>query len=93
MQPSQFREEVHFEPGPFLIGSVLVGVGALLAFLGVVIGGLHSVNQGIRWVRSWEQDPAHLAKEKWARVKAVSAASTDAWKGSAPGEPAHHDGQ
>ena len=93
MRPIQLKQEVDFEPGPFLIGSVLVGVGALLAFLGLAIGGLHSLNQGIRWVRSWEEDPAELAKTKWAKVKAASAASTEAWKGSAPVVLADHDGQ
>jgi hypothetical protein len=93
MRPIQPRDQVQFEPGPFLIGSVLVGVGALLAFLGLAIGGLHSVNQGIRWVRSWEQEPGELAKTKWAKVKAASAASTEAWKGSASPVLAHDDGQ
>jgi hypothetical protein len=93
MRQLETKQEVQFEPGPFLIGSVLMGVGALLAFLGFAIGGLHSLNQGIRWVRSWEQDPAALAKAKWAKVKAASAAGNDAWKGSAPAPLARHDGQ
>ena len=93
MRPIQLKEHVQFEPGPFLIGSILVGVGALLAFLGLAIGGLHSVNQGIRWARSWEQDPGDLAKAKWAKVKTASAASTDAWKGSASPVLAQDDGQ
>jgi hypothetical protein len=89
----QLKQGAQFEPGPFLIGSVLVGVGALLAFLGLAIGGLHSVNQGLRWVRSWEQGPGEVAKAKWAKVKTASAAGTDAWKGSTPAVLAQDDGQ
>jgi hypothetical protein len=83
---NQFAENqpVKFEPGPYLIGSVLVGVGALLAFLGFAIGSLHSINQGIRWARSWEQDPGDMAKMTWEKVKVASAAGADAWKKSAP---------
>ena len=62
MRPFETKPDVEFEPGPFLIGSVLMGVGALLAFLGLAIGGLHSLDQGIRWVRSWEQ-----ARPIWPR--------------------------
>jgi hypothetical protein len=82
MQPLEATQQVKFEPGPYLIGSVLVGVGALLAFLGFAIGGLHSINQGIRWVRSWEQDPGDLAKMQWEKMKVASAAGADAWKNS-----------
>ena len=93
MKPIQPKQRVQFEPGPFLIGSVLVGVGALLAFLGLAIGGLHSINQGIRWARSWEQVPGDLAKTKWAKVKAASAAGSEAWKGSAPAVLGQDDSQ
>jgi hypothetical protein len=93
MRPFQVNQEVQFEPGPFLIACVLVGVGCLLAFLGMAIGGLHSLNQGLRWVRSWEQDPGELAKGKWAKLKTASAAGAEAWKNSAPAELAHDDGQ
>ncbi len=88
MKPPATNQQVKFDPGPYLIGSILVGVGALLAFLGFAIGSLHSVNQGIRWVRSWEQDPGDLAKMKWEKMKVASAAGADAWKTSAPASSA-----
>lgn len=88
MKASVPNQQVKFEAGPYLIGFILVGVGALLAFLGFTIGSLHSVNQGIRWVRSWEQDPGDLAKMKWEKMKVASAASADAWKNSAAASPA-----
>jgi hypothetical protein len=93
MSTFETRQEVHFEPTPFLIAMILMGCGALLAFLGVAVSGLHSVNQGVRWVRSWEHEPADLAKSKWAQLKAASAAGTEAWKGSSPSTVAHDGGQ
>jgi hypothetical protein len=88
LKPFALKEEVHFEQGPFLIASVLVGVGALLAFLGVVIGGLHSVNQGIRWAQSTDQSPDDVAKTKWSQLKAASNAGANAWKASTSPETA-----
>jgi hypothetical protein len=86
----QVNQRVDFEPGPYLIGFILVGIGALLAFLGLAVGGLHSINQGIRWLRSMDQGPSDLAKTKWEQVRAVSSAGANAWKDAAPGTV--HDG-
>jgi hypothetical protein len=83
MNKFEAKEQVHFEHGPFLAGFILVGAGALLAFLGFVIGSLHSVHQGVRWVRSMDQSPSDLAKTKWSQVKAVSTAGTNAWRDAA----------
>ena len=89
MKPFALKQEVHFEQGPFLIGFILVGIGALLAFLGLVIGVLHSVNQGARWVQSTDQSPGDVAKTKWARLEAASNAGANAWNDSTAPEPAH----
>ncbi len=83
MNKFEAKPQVHFEPRPFLAGFILVGAGALLAFLGFVIGSLHSVHQGVRWVRSMDQSPSGLAKTKWSQVKAASSAGTNAWKDAA----------
>ena len=45
MTSLEAHEKVEFESGPLIAGSVLVGVGGLLAFIGLVIGGLHAVSQ------------------------------------------------
>jgi hypothetical protein len=83
MNKFEAKRPVHFETGPFLAGFILVGAGALLAFLGLVIGSLHSVHQGVRWARSMDQSPADVAKTKWSQVKAVSSAGANAWKDAA----------
>jgi hypothetical protein len=77
------NEKVEFESGPLIAGSVLVGVGGLLAFIGLVIGGLHAVSQAIRWLASLENPPTEVAKSKWTQFLAAGAAGANAWKDSA----------
>ncbi len=84
MTSGEAHEKVEFESGPLVVGSVLVGVGGLLAFIGLVIGGLHAVNLGIRWMASMEHPPNELAKTKWSQFLAAGAAGANAWKESSP---------
>jgi hypothetical protein len=78
------HEKVEFESGPLVVGSVLVGVGGLLAFIGLVIGGLHAINQGIRWLASMEHPPTDVAKTKWSQFLAAGTAGANAWRDSQP---------
>lgn len=89
MTSIEATEKVEFESGPLIVGSVLVGVGGLLAFIGLVIGGLHAVNQVIRWFASLEHPPTDVAKSKWSQFLAAGAAGANAWKDSATSVPAH----
>lgn len=83
------HEKVEFESGPLIVGSVLVGVGGLLAFIGLVIGGLHAVSLGIRWLASLEHPPSEVAKTKWSQFLAAGAAGANAWKDSTTSLPSH----
>lgn len=78
------HEKVQFESGPLVVGSVLVGVGGLLAFIGLAIGALHAVGLGIRWLASMEQTPSEVAKTKWSQFLAAGTAGANAWKDSSP---------
>jgi hypothetical protein len=81
------NEKVEFESGPLIAGSILVGMGALLAFIGFVIGGLHATRQAIRWMASLEHPPAEVAKSKWSQFVAASSAGANAWKDSGTSVP------
>jgi hypothetical protein len=83
------HEKVEFESGPLIVGSVLVGVGGMLAFIGLVIGGLHAVSQGFRWLASLEHPPSEVAKTKWSQLLAAGAAGASAWKESTTSLPSH----
>ncbi len=85
MKSVEAKEKVQFESGPLTVGAILVGVGGLLAFIGAIIGGLHLLGQTVRWVASWEQQPADVAKANWGRVRAAGQAGANAWKDA--GEP------
>jgi hypothetical protein len=74
---------VQFESGPYLTGSVLVGVGGLIAFIGVLIGALHALSQGMHWLESLETPPSEMAKMRWTQAKAAGLAGAEAWKKNA----------
>lgn len=85
MKSSEANEKMEFEPGPLIVGSILVGVGVLLAFTGFVIGGLHAAKQAIRWVGNLDRAPSEVAKTKWSQLVAAGNAGASAWKDSAKG--------
>ena len=87
MTTLEASEKVQFESGPLVIGSVLVGIGGLLAFIGLVIGGLHAITQAIRWMASMEHPPTEVAKTKWGQLVAAGTAGANAWKDSTTSVP------
>jgi hypothetical protein len=82
------QQEMQFESGPLVAGALLVGVGGLLAFIGLVISITHALSQGVRWAGSLEHPPSEVAKTKWTQLKAAGSAGASAWKGSSPSSTA-----
>jgi hypothetical protein len=78
------QNELQFESGPIVTGAILFGVGGLLAFIGLVIGGSHAFTRVMHWVQTLEDPPGEVAKTKWNQVKAARAASAGAGKDSMP---------
>jgi hypothetical protein len=74
--------------GPLLSGAALIGVGGLIALVGVAVGGLHLLSALRQWAKEMEVPPSELAKQKLAQAKAAAsaagAAGADAWQ-HAPG--------
>lgn len=66
--------------GPLVSGAALIGVGGLIALIGVGIGGFHLLSALRKWVRAMEVPPSELAKQKLAQAKAAAAAGADAWQ-------------
>jgi len=75
-----------FQPGPLLTGAALIGLGALLAMVGVAVGGTHVISAMRRWVSDMEVPPSELAKIKLAQARAAAAAGAQAWQ-QAPASP------
>ena len=61
--------------GPLATGAALVGVGGLIALVGVAIGGFHLLSAVRQWVSEMEVPPSELAKQKLAQARAAAAAA------------------
>jgi hypothetical protein len=53
---------------------VLVGIGGLLGFTGVLLLSSAVVSATRRWVNQLDQPPTEFAKQKWRQARAASAA-------------------
>ena len=61
-------------------GGVLVGVGGLLGFTGMVLVGSALLSATRQWVKQLEQPPSELARRKWQQAKVAAAAGAGAWR-------------
>jgi hypothetical protein len=61
-------------------GGVLVGVGGLLGFTGMVLVGSALLSATRQWVNQLEQPPSVMARRKWQQAKAAASAGAGAWR-------------
>src|SRR5215218_5514746 len=61
-------------------GGLLVGIGGLLGFTGMVLVGSALLSATRQWVNQLEQPPSELARRKWQQAKAAAAAGAEAWR-------------
>jgi hypothetical protein len=66
--------------GPLIAGGVLIGVGAVVALVGLGVAGSHVVAATRRWAGDLETPPGQLAKLKWEQAKSAAAAGADTWR-------------
>jgi hypothetical protein len=64
--------------GPLIVGGVLVGTGAGLAFVGLAIAGSHLLSATRQWMQELETPPAQLALLKWEQARTAAAAGASA---------------
>jgi len=74
--------------GPLVSGAALIGIGGLIALVGVAIGGFHLLSALRQWVSEMETPPSELAKQKLAQAKAAAAAASSAGAGAWQNAPA-----
>lgn len=72
---------IEIDTAHFVAAAVLIGVGGLLAFIGVIIGTLHAITEGTRLVGRMETPPNELAKANVNRLSAAAKAGASAWRG------------
>jgi hypothetical protein len=63
-------------------GGVLIGIGGLLGFTGMLLVGSASVSAARQRVNQLEQPPGELAKRTWQQARAATTAGANAWRNS-----------
>jgi hypothetical protein len=59
---------------------VLVGIGGLLGFTGMVLVGSALLSATRQWVNQLERPPGEIARRRWQQTKAAASAGADAWR-------------
>jgi hypothetical protein len=59
---------------------VLIGIGGLLGFTGMLLVGSAIVSVARQRVNQLEQPPSELAKRTWQQARAATTAGTNAWR-------------
>jgi hypothetical protein len=63
-------------------GGVLIGIGGLLGFTGMLLVGSAIVSAARQRVNQLEQPPSELAKRTWQQARAATTAGAKAWRAS-----------
>lgn len=66
--------------GPLITGGVFIGVGAVVALMGLAIVGSHLAAATRRWIAELEIPPGQLAKLKWEQTKSAAASGASTWR-------------
>jgi hypothetical protein len=72
--------------GLLVAGGVLIGIGGLAGFTGMLLLSSALVSATRRWIQQLEQPPAQMAKLKWQQARAAASAGAQAWRSSLPSE-------
>ena len=67
-------------------GGVLIGIGGLLGFTGMLLVGSAIVSAARQRVNQLQQPPSELAKRKWQQARAATTAGAQAWRNSPAAE-------
>jgi hypothetical protein len=72
-------------------GSVLIGIGALLGFTGVLLFSSAIVEALRRWMRQLEPPPSEFARRRWRQARnatsAAASAGSKAWQSGGGSSP------
>ena len=66
--------------GPLVVGGILIGVGAVVAMVGVAVAGTHLAAATRAWIKELETPPSQLARLRWEQAKAAAASGTSTWR-------------
>ena len=75
---------VQVNQGLVMGGAVLIGLGGLLGFAGVMLLSSAVVSATRRWLQQLERPPRETAKLRLQQVRAATSAGAEAWRSGAP---------
>jgi hypothetical protein len=75
-----------FQTSPLITGAALVGAGAMIALVGLAVGGSHLLAATRRWIQAMEVPPSEVARLKWTQARTAAVAGTAAWRNGGPAD-------
>ena len=73
-----------FRTRPLITGAALVG--AMVALVGLAVGGSHLLSATRRWIQAMEVPPSEVARIKWMQARTAAGAGTAAWRNGVPAD-------
>jgi membrane protein implicated in regulation of membrane protease activity len=73
---------VQVNQGLVMGGAVLLGLGGLLGFAGVMLLSSAVVSATRRWLQQLERPPREIARLRMQQMRAATSAGAEAWRGS-----------
>jgi hypothetical protein len=77
-QPARTWPELN--SGPLITGAVLVGIGAVVAAVGMAVAGTHVVGATRAWIKELETPPGELARLKWEQARSAASSGANTWR-------------
>jgi len=87
------QPKIQLNKQQLIAGSVLMGVGGMLALAGAAMAGTALVAVFRQRVQQMDVPPSELARQHWSAVKHATSAGVDVWQKEHPatqGQPATH---
>jgi membrane protein implicated in regulation of membrane protease activity len=75
------QDGVQVNQGLVMGGAVLLGLGGLLGFAGVMLLSSAVVSATRRWLQQLDRPPREIAKLRMQQVRAATSAGAEAWRG------------
>ena len=66
--------------GPFVVGGILIGIGAVVAMAGMAVVGTHLAAATRAWIKEQETTPAQLARLRWEQARAAAVSGAATWR-------------
>jgi hypothetical protein len=75
-----------FRTVPLITGAALIGAGAMVALVGLAVGGSHLFSATRRWIQAMEVPPSEVARLKLVQARTAAIAGTAAWQNGVPAD-------